>query len=133
VTRSNGAMRFKADAEPASLRRLRGELRDFLAGAGASEALHFEVTLAVSEAANNVLQHAFRSRSTGGGLIVAASAEDGAIRVLVSDTGGGLVPRSDSPGAGLGLPLMAQLSDELNISQRDGGGTEVELIWHQGA
>ncbi len=133
MTPPSDVMRFEADAEPASLRRLRGELGHFLDEAGASADRHFEVTLAVSEAANNVLQHAFRSRSVARGLVVAASTRDGAIRVLVSDSGGGLAPRCDSPGAGLGLPLMAQLSDELNITARDGGGTDVELIWRRAA
>jgi serine/threonine-protein kinase RsbW len=56
-----------------------------------------------------------------------------AIRVVVSDRGSGLAPRADSPGAGLGLPLMAQLSDSVDVRNQAGGGTAVELMWDDAA
>jgi anti-sigma regulatory factor (Ser/Thr protein kinase) len=62
---------------------------------------------------------------------VAARADATAIRVAVSDDGSGLAPRPDSPGAGLGLPLMAQLADELTVDRPVSGGTLVELTWRR--
>jgi two-component sensor histidine kinase len=47
--------------------------------------------------------------------------------VLVADDGCGLEPRTGRPGLGLGLGLIAQLSDELAIVPRAGGGTEVRM------
>jgi serine/threonine-protein kinase RsbW len=126
-------MRFRAVAEPLSLRQLRAELAVFLDAVGAPDDLRFDVTLAVSEAANNVLQHAFRHRAAPGTLVVVATVKDAMIRVVVSDDGAGLSPRPDSPGAGLGLPLMASLSDDLAIGRARSGGTEVALSWRLAA
>src|SRR4051812_36943455 len=126
-------MWFQTSAEPAELARLRAELGAFLTDAGAGDELRGDVLLAVAEAANNVLQHAYRHRTTPGTLTVAATAGDGAIRVVVSDDGSGLAPRGDSPGAGLGLPLMAQLSDDLSVERQPGGGTTVELVFRAAA
>jgi two-component sensor histidine kinase len=47
--------------------------------------------------------------------------------VQVADEGGGLAPRVDSPGLGLGLILIAQACDELDIIKREGGGTELRM------
>ena len=49
----------------------------------------------------------------------------------VRDNGMGLVPRLDSPGLGLGLPLMAQLADRFDIfSSRDQGHRGVDVRLH---
>ena len=127
------SMRFEAVAEPASLARLRQDLSDFLDAARAPEDLRFDVTLAVSEAANNVLQHAFRRRSAPGRLRVVAAAGGGEIRVVVSDDGLGLSPRPDSPGAGLGLPVMARLCHDLDVVAGAEGGTTVTMTWRTAA
>jgi serine/threonine-protein kinase RsbW len=126
-------MRFREAAEPAALGALRDQLGLFLDRAGADEALKFDVMLAVSEAANNVLQHAYRNASRPGAIQVTASVEGRAINVVVEDDGGGLAPRPDSPGAGLGLPLMARLTDDLDVHRRPEGGTSVALAWKLGA
>jgi hypothetical protein len=39
----------------------------------------------------------------------------------------GLVPRTDSPGMGLGLCLMAHETDCFEVRKTPGGGTEVIL------
>jgi serine/threonine-protein kinase RsbW len=126
-------MSFSATAEPASLARLRAALGAFLTGAGAGEELCSDVTLAVSEAVNNVLVHAYRTHAQPGEFTVAVTTRARAIRVVVSDEGTGLAPRADSPGAGLGLPLMAQLSDSVDVRKQAGGGTAVELMWDDAA
>ena len=46
----------------------------------------------------------------------------------MSDLGQGMVPRPDSPGLGLGLPLIARLADRMEIHDGpDGVGTTLEL------
>jgi stage II sporulation protein AB (anti-sigma F factor) len=45
--------------------------------------------------------------------------------VRVRDRGHGLEPRIDSPGLGLGLPLISQISASSQIVSPDEGGTEV--------
>jgi serine/threonine-protein kinase RsbW/stage II sporulation protein AB (anti-sigma F factor) len=72
-----------------------------------------DITLAVAEACNNAVVHAYRkSEGNGDGKAFRLVAErDGTtVSVTVSDDGDGMTPRSDSPGLGLGLPLIATLS-----------------------
>ena len=45
------------------------------------------------------------------------------------DHGRGMMPRADSPGLGVGLPLMASLSESLELSNRADGGTEVRMAF----
>ncbi|MDX6664264.1 MAG: hypothetical protein QOG68_470, partial [Solirubrobacteraceae bacterium] len=47
----------------------------------------------------------------------------------VRDEGCGPTPRTDSPGLGLGLPLMARLTRELQVLDRDPTGTLVRLTF----
>jgi hypothetical protein len=49
------------------------------------------------------------------------------IRIAVRDQGCGMMPRRDSPGMGLGIPLIAALSESLELSGNEGGGTEVAM------
>ena len=51
--------------------------------------------------------------------------DGGDLRVTVRDKGCGMAPRMDSPGAGLGLPLIASLADSFSVAAPPGGGTEV--------
>jgi serine/threonine-protein kinase RsbW/stage II sporulation protein AB (anti-sigma F factor) len=78
------------------------------------------VRLAVSEAVSNVVVHGYRGLEPGA-VTVAAEAEDQELRVVVSDEGCGLVPRTDSPGMGLGLPLISQLAGNVSVSPGPGG------------
>jgi len=50
------------------------------------------------------------------------------MEVIVTDIGRGIVPRHDSTGLGLGLPLMTTLAKHVTIADGDGGrGTEVRM------
>jgi anti-sigma regulatory factor (Ser/Thr protein kinase) len=49
------------------------------------------------------------------------------IWVIVSDAGTGLTPRRDSPGLGLGLGIIAQLADGVDLAHRATGGLEVRM------
>lgn len=73
-----------------------------------------DVKLAVTEACTNVVRHAY-SGSDVGPLDVTAEPEAGRLTVVVADHGCGLAPVTGGDGKGLGLTLMATLSDRLEI------------------
>jgi anti-sigma regulatory factor (Ser/Thr protein kinase) len=106
---------------------LRRAVVDLAIVAGADEQTRGNIALAVSEACANVVVHAYPPDDVGA-LIVEAESRDGELVVQVSDMGHGMVPRPDSPGLGLGLPLIANIVDRMEIrSGPDGVGTTVEL------
>ena len=82
--------------------------------------------LAASEAASNAVIHAYRERA--GDLHLRARVEDGELRLVIADEGSGLAPRPDSPGLGLGMPIMAQLSERFEIVSGP-EGTEIHLAF----
>ena len=112
-------------AEPDSVARARRALSDFAAGAGADARQVEAVRLASSEALTNAVVHAYRGEP--GEVHVTAAVVGGELWILIGDDGCGLEPRADRPGLGLGLGLIAQLSDELAVVPRAGGGTEVRM------
>ena len=95
--------------------------------AGADDETKENVALAVGEACANVVVHAYPPDDVGV-LILEAEVRGDELVVRVSDLGQGMVPRPDSPGMGLGLPLIANVTDRMEIRDGPGGvGTTVEL------
>jgi serine/threonine-protein kinase RsbW len=92
--------------------------------AGADDPVLDAVRLAVSEAVSNAILHGYRDAGSGA-FTVAVELEDDELRVTVRDEGCGMQPRADSPGAGLGLPLIANLAETFSVTAPPGGGTEV--------
>jgi serine/threonine-protein kinase RsbW len=107
-------------AEPASVSLARHALAEFVAGRSIEGPA---VEVAVSEAVSNAVVHAYRETSDPGRIVVRAEFADARLRVAVSDRGLGMRPRADSPGLGLGLPLIAQLATHVDITSE--GGTTV--------
>ncbi len=114
-------------ARPESVAALRALLADFARRSGASPDTVASVELAVSEAATNVVLHAYRDSRDPGLIEVAAALAAGELWVIVADVGTGLRPRRDSPGLGLGLGLIAQVSDGVDLMHRAGGGLELRM------
>ena len=79
------------------------------------------IALAVSEAMTNVVVHAYRDADVGDMRIVACDKPDRLV-VVVRDYGAGMMPRADSPGLGLGLPLISTMADDLQIEAAEGSG-----------
>ena len=97
-----------------------------LAGRGGVDAMTLDrIELAVSEAATNVVVHAYRATDGSGRIQVTARFVGDRLEISVRDDGGGMVPRTDSPGLGLGLSLMAGEADDFSVRSAEGGGTEV--------
>jgi len=81
----------------------------------------------VSEACNNVVLHAYEGEP--GPLEVIAEPRSGELEVQISDRGKGFRPRAneDDPSLGLGLPLIAALSDSFEISGGAGHGSRTTI------
>jgi len=84
------------------------------------------VRLAASEAASNAVIHAYREHA--GDLRLRARVEGGELHLVIADHGDGLGPRTDSPGLGLGLPIMAHVSERFEIVSGP-DGTEIHLAF----
>jgi serine/threonine-protein kinase RsbW/stage II sporulation protein AB (anti-sigma F factor) len=115
-------------AVPESVGPLRRRATAFAERAGAPRRRVSDIALAVSEACSNVVIHAYRDRP--GMLALRAEACQGEIRMKVVDEGDGLTPRPDSPGLGLGLPLIARLTDRFEVNPGPAGrGTELSMAF----
>ena len=84
-----------------------------------------DVKLAVTEACTNVVVHAYPDGD--GPMEVAAGVRDGRLTIAVRDEGRGMLPRPDSPGLGLGLPLIATLAESLELGTGANEETEVRM------
>jgi anti-sigma regulatory factor (Ser/Thr protein kinase) len=105
---------------------MRRDVAAFATRAGMAERNVGDVRLAVSEAATNAVVHGYRE--SDGTLVVHAHVDGHDLIVVVADTGFGLAPRSDSPGLGLGMPLMASVTTSFNVVST-GSGTEVHMTF----
>ncbi len=109
---------------------LRHAVVGLAAGAGADDGVRTDLALAVGEACANVVVHAYPPGDVGPLIVQATVIESREIVVTVVDQGQGMTPRPDSPGLGLGLPLIANLSDKLEIQEGpDGVGTQLEMVF----
>jgi anti-sigma regulatory factor (Ser/Thr protein kinase) len=109
---------------------LRHAVVDLAETAGADKGVQTDLALAVGEACANVVVHAYPPGDVGPLIVQAAVVDSREIVVTVVDQGQGMTPRPDSPGLGLGLPLIANLSDRLEIQEGpDGVGTQLEMVF----
>jgi serine/threonine-protein kinase RsbW len=86
-----------------------------------------DVKLAVTEACTNVVVHAYPNGE--GPMALRATVADAVLRVVVVDEGRGILPRADSPGLGLGLPLIATLAESLELGTGNNEETEVRMTF----
>ena len=87
---------------------VRHALRGLLSGLEVDDDVIADIALAVTEACTNAVVHAYRDSS--GTISVTASHADGALTVTVRDHGTGMAPRVDTPGLGVGLPVIAAIA-----------------------
>jgi anti-sigma regulatory factor (Ser/Thr protein kinase) len=113
-------------ATPESIGLLRDQMAAMARECGLDEIGIADVRLAVSEAATNALIHGYRSRP--GTIRARAEVTDGELRIAICDDGPGMAPRFDSPGLGLGLPVIASVSRRFEIVQ-DEPGTELRMAF----
>jgi serine/threonine-protein kinase RsbW len=113
------AVELEFPAVRASAVRARHAVRRVAEGAVADL---YAVELAVAEAVANVILHAYRGRDGAQAVFrVEVGVERDHLCVVVADDGLGMAPRPDSPGLGLGLALIADATDALEIEERERG------------
>ena len=110
-----------------------GVVRQALAGVADAldidAAILADMKMAVTEAATNVVVHAYDEDQDGILEVEMHAAEEG-LEIIVRDHGTGMHPgaqRRDTPALGLGLPLIAALSDAFELRGTSGTGTEVRM------
>jgi anti-sigma regulatory factor (Ser/Thr protein kinase) len=116
---------FEASREAPA--RGRQAIREFAASAEPTAWAISAIALCVTEAMTNVVVHAYRRHERPGRIEMDAELDGDSLRVRVRDHGHGLKPRLDSPGLGLGLPLIAQMSARSAIVSPERGGTEITM------
>lgn len=123
-------VRLSMPARPESV----GVVRQALAGL--ADALDFDpailsdMKMAVTEACTNAVLHAYDDGA--GALEVDMLAEEDGLTIVVRDQGTGLAADTRRPEAsalGLGLPLIAALSDAFELRGSSGEGTQVHMTF----
>ena len=98
------------------------------ARAGIDSDRRADIALAVGEACANAVVHAYVDAQPGV-LRVSAHVGPQGLEVTIADDGRGMSPRPDSPGLGLGLPLMASLTSGLEFRTTPAGGTAIWMLF----
>jgi len=92
----------------------------FAQSCGASDIQCEDIALAVSEALSNTVQHAYREDEAPGDVMVGAWLKGGLLEVVVVDAGIGMLPRAaENPGMGMGLPLIAGSTENVELESLD--------------
>ncbi|HEV2283233.1 MAG TPA: MASE1 domain-containing protein [bacterium] len=107
-------------AEPGSAAVIRQTVRRLARVAALDEKRAAALTVAVGEAVNNAIEHAYRA--AGGTVQVRGVTDPGAVRISIIDTGTWRPPHAPD-GGGHGLRLIEQLADSVEIRQAPGGTT----------
>lgn len=106
-------------ALPQSIAPLRHSVLGFASDSGASERQREDIALAVSEALSNAVIHAYVGHESPGLVAVNVRRRGRWLEVVVCDEGVGMLPRTDSPGLGLGLPLIVRVTEQLELESLD--------------
>lgn len=97
-----------------------------------SEETLADLKLALTEACSNSVRHAYAGEG-GGHVEVAFHLGDGSIEIEVADEGKGFDPdQVSAAGAGfdecgLGMAIIRSLVDDVEVTEREGGGSRLRL------
>lgn len=98
------------------------------------ETLH-DLKLALTEACTNSVKHAYGDN--GGSVDIVYELLSDRLAVEVGDAGAGFAPDGAPPGAsaedelaegGLGIEIIRALTDEVEIAEREGGGSRLRFV-----
>lgn len=115
-------------AVAASIPLARSVVAEWAEEAGAGREQIDQIRLAVSEALTNVVLYAYPWRT--GDIHVTARRAGNELWVLIADSGCGIHAGGDSEGLGLGLALIAKMTDGFSVVERSLGGTELRLRFY---
>jgi serine/threonine-protein kinase RsbW/stage II sporulation protein AB (anti-sigma F factor) len=113
------SLELEFEPQRRSVRACRQAVAEFAQRAGADPSV---VSLAVSEAASNVVFHAYRDGDRRP-FTVRAEVDGDRLAVVVSDQGSGLKPNPESAGLGLGLSIIGNVADSVEFDSTAGGLT----------
>lgn len=120
-------IRLTVPAQADSLALVRQVLGALAQALGMQPAAVDDVRLAVTEACANVVRHAYDDDE--GVIELSVRATDDRLRIEVSDQGRGIGPSPDIAGPGLGLPMIAALTEKVEIEHPDGAGSRVAMLF----
>jgi len=124
-------VRLTMPARPEGVAIVRQALAGIADALAFDEAVLADMKMAVSEACTNVVVHAYPDDE--GVLEVDMAADETGLIIRVRDHGSGIQPQvnrsGDVPALGLGLPLIAALSDSYELQGSAGQGTEVRMMF----
>lgn len=123
------SIRRSFPAGPGAPRVARRAVQEFLRGADPGALA--DVLLAVSEVVTNCVVHGYRN-APAGEVELEVRRHGDHLELSVADAGGGMAPRLDSPGLGLGLPLVSQVAERVDITAPENGGTLVSMRFSLG-
>ena len=129
--RSGGSdVRLTLPARPENVAVVRHVLGAFAEALQLPDPVIEDMRLAVTEACTNVVRHAYSGADADdqNALRVELRPQPRGMLVVVEDRGRGLAPSPDVGGPGLGLPLIAALTEDLEISHGpDNRGSRVAM------
>jgi anti-sigma regulatory factor (Ser/Thr protein kinase) len=124
-------VRLTMPARPEGVAVVRQALAGMADALDVDAAVLADMKMAVSEACTNVVVHAYENAD--GVLEVEMMADENGLTIRVRDHGTGIHPQVDRsrdvPALGLGLPLIAALSDAFELHGSAGRGTEVRMTF----
>lgn len=88
-----------------------------------------DMALAASEAATNVVVHAYREHVEVGPLEAAVWLAPEEVAIVVRDYGCGIHPRTDGPGLGVGIQLIGALAERVEMSVSGDGANEIRMVF----
>jgi anti-sigma regulatory factor (Ser/Thr protein kinase) len=124
-------IRLTLPARPEGVGVVRQALSGVADALAVDQAVLADMKMAVTEACTNVVVHAYDDAEAGL-LEVDMIADEAGLTIVVRDHGSGIRPhlaRTGPPALGLGLPLIAALTDAFEVSGSAGEGTEVRMTF----
>ncbi len=112
-------------AVPEQLALVRDAVTQFAEAVNVSVDTLEAMRLVCSEAAANVVEHAYDA--TPGEVHLTALCEDRTVWLVVADDGRGLTVRRGKPDTGFGFAWMARFSDAMTVEPAPTGGVEVSF------
>ena len=116
-------------AVPDSVPTARRTVQRYLSEAATADPPLSDICLVVSEGVTNAVNHAYAGEDPGEVRVkLNVNEREKELQLVIEDDGRGMIPRPDSPGLGLGLPLIATVSERFDTTTAPGEGTRL-CVW----